>query len=174
MCHDPNTNHTTHLLFSYVVIFCDHVMVFRIKYSTSLLLCVCVQFCHLEHYDGNFYIKYAMGDKTGAFNILQNRSLATVCIHVVYCVFFFLGCCDVCRVFQAVVMFMVCVFQAGFTLGIIIIVLMGLLTLYCCYRVLKSTKSIRTLIKHLTHTGFLGFKVYLVNNNGDWLVLYYI
>ncbi|XP_077099496.1 neutral amino acid transporter 9 [Siphateles boraxobius] len=32
--------------------------------------------------------------------------------------------------------------QAGFTLGIIIIVLMGLLTLYCCYRVLKSTKSI--------------------------------
>ncbi|XP_051973843.1 sodium-coupled neutral amino acid transporter 9-like [Xyrauchen texanus] len=32
--------------------------------------------------------------------------------------------------------------QAGFTLGIIIIVLMGLLTLYCCYRVLKSPKSI--------------------------------
>ncbi|KAI2660134.1 Sodium-coupled neutral amino acid transporter 9 [Labeo rohita] len=32
--------------------------------------------------------------------------------------------------------------QAGFTLGIIIIILMGLLTLYCCYRVLKSTKSI--------------------------------
>lgn len=32
--------------------------------------------------------------------------------------------------------------QAGFTLGIIIIVLMGLLMLYCCYRVLKSTKSI--------------------------------
>ncbi|XP_051539515.1 sodium-coupled neutral amino acid transporter 9 [Myxocyprinus asiaticus] len=32
--------------------------------------------------------------------------------------------------------------QSGFTLGIIIIVLMGLLTLYCCYRVLKSTKSI--------------------------------
>uniref|UniRef100_A0A8B9RLD6 Neutral amino acid transporter 9 n=1 Tax=Astyanax mexicanus TaxID=7994 RepID=A0A8B9RLD6_ASTMX len=32
--------------------------------------------------------------------------------------------------------------QAGFTLGIIIVILMGLLTLYCCYRVLKSTKSI--------------------------------
>ncbi|XP_062870210.1 neutral amino acid transporter 9 [Trichomycterus rosablanca] len=32
--------------------------------------------------------------------------------------------------------------QAGFTLGIIIIILMGLLTLYCCYRVLKSPKSI--------------------------------
>ncbi|XP_052464798.1 sodium-coupled neutral amino acid transporter 9 isoform X1 [Carassius gibelio] len=32
--------------------------------------------------------------------------------------------------------------QAGFTLGIIIIVLMGLLTLYCCYRVLKSRESI--------------------------------
>uniref|UniRef100_A0A8C1CXX9 Neutral amino acid transporter 9 n=1 Tax=Cyprinus carpio carpio TaxID=630221 RepID=A0A8C1CXX9_CYPCA len=32
--------------------------------------------------------------------------------------------------------------QAGFTLGIIIIVLMGLLTLYCCYRVLKSTNSV--------------------------------
>ncbi|XP_036450386.1 sodium-coupled neutral amino acid transporter 9 isoform X2 [Colossoma macropomum] len=32
--------------------------------------------------------------------------------------------------------------QAGFTLGIIILILMGLLTLYCCYRVLKSTKSI--------------------------------
>ncbi|KAM6985158.1 neutral amino acid transporter 9 [Aplochiton taeniatus] len=32
--------------------------------------------------------------------------------------------------------------QAGFTLGIIILVTMGLLTLYCCYRVLKSTKAI--------------------------------
>ncbi|XP_026996916.1 sodium-coupled neutral amino acid transporter 9 isoform X2 [Tachysurus fulvidraco] len=32
--------------------------------------------------------------------------------------------------------------QSGFTLGIIILILMGLLTLYCCYRVLKSTKSI--------------------------------
>ncbi|XP_031434024.1 sodium-coupled neutral amino acid transporter 9 [Clupea harengus] len=32
--------------------------------------------------------------------------------------------------------------QAGFTLGIIILVAMGILTLYCCYRVLKSTKSI--------------------------------
>ncbi|KAL7847132.1 hypothetical protein SRHO_G00221120 [Serrasalmus rhombeus] len=32
--------------------------------------------------------------------------------------------------------------QAGFTLGIIILILMGLLTLYCCYRVLKSPKSI--------------------------------
>ncbi|XP_053501345.1 sodium-coupled neutral amino acid transporter 9 [Ictalurus furcatus] len=32
--------------------------------------------------------------------------------------------------------------QSGFTLGIIILILMGLLTLYCCYRILKSTKSI--------------------------------
>lgn len=32
--------------------------------------------------------------------------------------------------------------QAGFTLGIIILIAMGLLTLYCCYRVLKSPKSI--------------------------------
>ncbi|KAK3522139.1 hypothetical protein QTP70_026956 [Hemibagrus guttatus] len=32
--------------------------------------------------------------------------------------------------------------QSGFTLGVIILILMGLLTLYCCYRVLKSTKSI--------------------------------
>ncbi|KAI1905344.1 hypothetical protein AGOR_G00015140 [Albula goreensis] len=32
--------------------------------------------------------------------------------------------------------------QAGFTLGIIILISMGLLTLYCCYRVLKSPKSI--------------------------------
>ncbi|XP_076875828.1 neutral amino acid transporter 9 [Brachyhypopomus gauderio] len=32
--------------------------------------------------------------------------------------------------------------QAGFTLGIITVILMGLLTLYCCYRVLKSTQSI--------------------------------
>ncbi|XP_062410580.1 neutral amino acid transporter 9 [Sardina pilchardus] len=32
--------------------------------------------------------------------------------------------------------------QAGFTLGIIILIAMGFLTLYCCYRVLKSTKSI--------------------------------
>lgn len=33
--------------------------------------------------------------------------------------------------------------QAGFTLGIIILILMGLLTLYCCLRVLKSPKSIQ-------------------------------
>ncbi|KAJ8401897.1 hypothetical protein AAFF_G00374780 [Aldrovandia affinis] len=33
--------------------------------------------------------------------------------------------------------------QAGFTLGIIILISMGLLTLYCCYRVLKSPKSIQ-------------------------------
>lgn len=32
--------------------------------------------------------------------------------------------------------------QAGFTLGIIILISMGLLTLYCCYRVLQSPKSI--------------------------------
>ncbi|XP_026797522.3 sodium-coupled neutral amino acid transporter 9 [Pangasianodon hypophthalmus] len=32
--------------------------------------------------------------------------------------------------------------QSGFTLGVIILILMGLLTLYCCYRILKSTKSI--------------------------------
>uniref|UniRef100_A0A4W4H713 Neutral amino acid transporter 9 n=1 Tax=Electrophorus electricus TaxID=8005 RepID=A0A4W4H713_ELEEL len=32
--------------------------------------------------------------------------------------------------------------QAGFTLGIISVILMALLTLYCCYRILKSTKSI--------------------------------
>uniref|UniRef100_A0AAY4DUX8 Neutral amino acid transporter 9 n=1 Tax=Denticeps clupeoides TaxID=299321 RepID=A0AAY4DUX8_9TELE len=32
--------------------------------------------------------------------------------------------------------------QAGFTFGIIILVSVGLLTLYCCYRILKSTKSI--------------------------------
>uniref|UniRef100_A0AAY5KRG8 Neutral amino acid transporter 9 n=1 Tax=Esox lucius TaxID=8010 RepID=A0AAY5KRG8_ESOLU len=32
--------------------------------------------------------------------------------------------------------------QSGFTLGIIILILMGLLTLYCCLRVLKSPKSI--------------------------------
>ncbi|KAF5901924.1 sodium-coupled neutral amino acid transporter 9, partial [Clarias magur] len=32
--------------------------------------------------------------------------------------------------------------QSGFTLGIIILILMGLITLYCCYRILKSPKSI--------------------------------
>ncbi|CAL8381444.1 unnamed protein product [Arctogadus glacialis] len=32
--------------------------------------------------------------------------------------------------------------QAGFTLGVLILSAMGLLTLYCCYRVLKSPKSI--------------------------------
>ncbi|XP_048875600.1 sodium-coupled neutral amino acid transporter 9 isoform X2 [Brienomyrus brachyistius] len=32
--------------------------------------------------------------------------------------------------------------QAGFTFGILIIVSVGLMTLYCCYRVLKSPKSI--------------------------------
>ncbi|XP_030625599.1 neutral amino acid transporter 9 [Chanos chanos] len=32
--------------------------------------------------------------------------------------------------------------QAGFTLGIIILIFMGFLTLYCCYRVLRSPKSI--------------------------------
>ncbi|KAG7267130.1 hypothetical protein CRUP_021780, partial [Coryphaenoides rupestris] len=32
--------------------------------------------------------------------------------------------------------------QAGFTLGVLIVSTMGLLTLYCCYRVLKSPKSI--------------------------------
>lgn len=33
--------------------------------------------------------------------------------------------------------------QAGFTLGIIILVVIGLLMLYCCYIVLKSRKAIR-------------------------------
>ncbi|XP_036384941.1 sodium-coupled neutral amino acid transporter 9 isoform X1 [Megalops cyprinoides] len=33
--------------------------------------------------------------------------------------------------------------QAGFTCGVIILVTMGLLTLYCCYRVLKSPKAIQ-------------------------------
>lgn len=33
--------------------------------------------------------------------------------------------------------------QAGFTLGIIILVAIGLLMLYCCYIVLKSRKAIR-------------------------------
>lgn len=33
--------------------------------------------------------------------------------------------------------------QAGFTSGIILILLMGILTLYCCYRVVKSRKMIR-------------------------------
>lgn len=49
--------------------------------------------------------------------------------------------------------------QAGFTLGIIIIILMGLITLYCCYRVLKSPKSIRKpallwiiVIMHCSHS----------------------
>nr|XP_056704305.1 neutral amino acid transporter 9 [Euleptes europaea] len=32
--------------------------------------------------------------------------------------------------------------QAGFTTGIVVILLMGLLTLYCCYRVLKSRTTI--------------------------------
>ncbi|MFT7815718.1 sodium-coupled neutral amino acid transporter 9 [Arapaima gigas] len=32
--------------------------------------------------------------------------------------------------------------QAGFTFGILILISVGLLTLYCCYRVLKSPKSI--------------------------------
>ncbi|XP_046873212.1 sodium-coupled neutral amino acid transporter 9 isoform X1 [Hypomesus transpacificus] len=32
--------------------------------------------------------------------------------------------------------------QAGFTLGILILISMGLLTLYCCYRVLKAPQSI--------------------------------
>ncbi|XP_054253663.1 neutral amino acid transporter 9 isoform X2 [Indicator indicator] len=32
--------------------------------------------------------------------------------------------------------------QAGFTSGIILILLMGILTLYCCYRVVKSRKAI--------------------------------
>uniref|UniRef100_W5MY75 Neutral amino acid transporter 9 n=1 Tax=Lepisosteus oculatus TaxID=7918 RepID=W5MY75_LEPOC len=32
--------------------------------------------------------------------------------------------------------------QAGFTLGILLIISMGMLTLYCCYRVLKSRTSI--------------------------------
>ncbi|CAB1319025.1 unnamed protein product [Coregonus sp. 'balchen'] len=36
--------------------------------------------------------------------------------------------------------------QAGFTLGIILLISMGLLTLYCCLRVLKSPKSIRKTI----------------------------
>lgn len=35
--------------------------------------------------------------------------------------------------------------QAGFTSGVILIVLMGILTLYCCYRVVKSRKMIRKL-----------------------------
>ncbi|XP_029908406.1 neutral amino acid transporter 9 [Myripristis murdjan] len=32
--------------------------------------------------------------------------------------------------------------QAGFTLGVLILIFMGLLMLYCCYRVLKSPKAI--------------------------------
>lgn len=48
------------------------------------------------------------------------------------------------------------IFQAGFTLGLLIVSAMGLLTLYCCYRVLKSPKSIR---KFKLHSAFsMGLK----------------
>ncbi len=34
-------------------------------------LCVCVQLCHMEHHDGNIYIKYAVGHKTSKFVFLE-------------------------------------------------------------------------------------------------------
>lgn len=39
--------------------------------------------------------------------------------------------------------------QAGFTLGILILVFTGLLMLYCCYVVLQSPKPIRESRTHL-------------------------
>lgn len=43
--------------------------------------------------------------------------------------------------------------QAGFTLGILILIFTGLLMLYCCYIVLQAPKSIRESRTHLRFSG---------------------
>lgn len=35
--------------------------------NTFWFVCVCAQLRHMEHHDGNIYIKYAMGHKTSKF-----------------------------------------------------------------------------------------------------------
>nr|XP_020661188.1 sodium-coupled neutral amino acid transporter 9 [Pogona vitticeps] len=56
--------------------------------------------------------------------------------------------------------------QAGFTTGIIILLLMGILTLYCCYRVVKSRAMIRN--KYHDFSKNVPFK------EGSWKVLVFL
>jgi len=63
-----------------------YTVTFLAMYTQSLLLilCVCVQLCHMEHYDGNIYIKYTMGNKT---------SKLTFCVCTVF-IFLTAGYCE--------------------------------------------------------------------------------
>ncbi|XP_010225016.1 PREDICTED: putative sodium-coupled neutral amino acid transporter 9 isoform X2 [Tinamus guttatus] len=56
--------------------------------------------------------------------------------------------------------------QAGFTSGIILILLMGVLTLYCCYRVVKSRKMIPLI--DTSHWEFPDVCKYYFGSFGQW------
>ncbi|XP_060765711.1 neutral amino acid transporter 9 isoform X2 [Neoarius graeffei] len=61
--------------------------------------------------------------------------------------------------------------QSGFTLGVIILILMGLLTLYCCYRILKSTKSIPSI--DTSDWEFPDVCKYYFGSFGQWSSLFF-
>ncbi|XP_040276803.1 sodium-coupled neutral amino acid transporter 9 [Bufo bufo] len=56
--------------------------------------------------------------------------------------------------------------QAGFTTGVVVIFLMGLLTLYCCYRVVKSPGTIPSL--DTSHLEFPDVCQYYFGSFGRW------
>ncbi|XP_019373400.1 PREDICTED: sodium-coupled neutral amino acid transporter 9 isoform X3 [Gavialis gangeticus] len=62
--------------------------------------------------------------------------------------------------------------QAGFTNGIILILLMGLLTLYCCYRVLKSRTMIET-SKDTSNWEFPDVCKHYFGSFGQWSSLFF-
>lgn len=84
----------------------------------------------MEYNDGYIYIKYPMGNKTGKTikKCMRMKMFLATWLALHFCVYN-----SVFLPFK----------QAGFTSGIILILLMGILTLYCCYRVVKSRKTIR-------------------------------
>lgn len=61
--------------------------------------------------------------------------------------------------------------QSGFTLGVIILILMGLLTLYCCYRILKSPKSIPYI--DTSDWDFSDVCKYYLGRVGQWSSLFF-
>lgn len=94
--------------------------------ATALMLLLVLQLRHLEHDDGDVHPQHTVGHQTGesvAERLVAGNLLTCDPTHL--------------RVSLSGLWF-----QAGFTLGVFILVFTGLLTLYCCYIVLKSPKTI--------------------------------
>ncbi|KAI5614234.1 sodium-coupled neutral amino acid transporter 9 [Silurus asotus] len=119
--------------------------------------------CYLEYNDGNVHSEHAVGNKAGVCEILKAPPDHVIPSPEELYVYSPLGTAfkvqagdgsvknpSIVTIFAiwntmmgtSILSMPWGIKQSGFTLGIIILILMGLITLYCCYRVLKSTKSI--------------------------------